>query len=508
MASVRVPACCLLLLASCNESDKRAKLDPVMPTSCQAGQTLVWTGTAWACTTPTLDTLACQSGESLGWDGTGWACVAQPPVSRWLDVMTLGATGDAATDDTAAVQAALDQAAGQAGTVFFPTGRYVVEDLTVASSVTIRGEGIGRSVLLLKADSANGADILNNADQTNGNTKIRLLDLTFDGNKQAQSTPTHQLVNFFEVDDFVVERCELRASLGNGLVIQKGSGRGYIGNSWAHDNEYIGFYAQERDGSSVHQLRFVGCISNDNGQGYGLFDSGGASYVGCLAQGNVTESGFNFDSARYVALSGCVARGNARGFATWSSGSQRAHDISFSGCVAEGNGPDGFDPNGATGFQVSGSYNITFSGCQARNNTNTGFLVQTVDSAEQAEMVSIAASTASLNGRFGIWLRGARLVTVSAAVITDNSQEAAGSFDGIRIGDGAGEATAVSSGRVSIVGSTITDTQLIPTQGYAVRSLGSSDQVRIIATDVAGNGESAPIHLVGAENSTALNTGE
>ncbi|WP_242139951.1 glycosyl hydrolase family 28-related protein [Sphingomonas sp. TREG-RG-20F-R18-01] len=47
-----------------------------------------------------------------------------PPTARWSNVRTLGAAGDNKTDDTAAIQRAIDTHR----TVYFPAGRYVVTD--------------------------------------------------------------------------------------------------------------------------------------------------------------------------------------------------------------------------------------------------------------------------------------------------------------------------------------------------------------------------------------------
>jgi len=62
------------------------------------------------------------------------------------------ATGDGATDDSAAIQAALDQAAngGQGGLVFLPSGRYrITRSLLIPLAVRLYGVGPTRPVLLL-----------------------------------------------------------------------------------------------------------------------------------------------------------------------------------------------------------------------------------------------------------------------------------------------------------------------------------------------------------------------
>jgi hypothetical protein len=81
--------------------------------------------------------------------GTGWSAPlpvtleTRPPwPTRVYSVRDHGATGDGASDDTAAIQTALD-AAGQAGggVVFFPRGRYQVRGaLTIPRYVVLRGE--------------------------------------------------------------------------------------------------------------------------------------------------------------------------------------------------------------------------------------------------------------------------------------------------------------------------------------------------------------------------------
>jgi polygalacturonase len=54
------------------------------------------------------------------------SCNSPPESSALVNVTKIGAKGDGKTDDTAAIQAAIDKVAGSKGTVFLPDGTYMV----------------------------------------------------------------------------------------------------------------------------------------------------------------------------------------------------------------------------------------------------------------------------------------------------------------------------------------------------------------------------------------------
>jgi len=58
--------------------------------------------------------------------GSALAAKGEPPTSPTLDVLALGARADGKTDDTAAIQKALDATAKQGGVVHLPAGKYLV----------------------------------------------------------------------------------------------------------------------------------------------------------------------------------------------------------------------------------------------------------------------------------------------------------------------------------------------------------------------------------------------
>ena len=69
----------------------------------------------------------------------GEGCAEAPASSLIVNVTHKGAKGDGQTDDTAAIQAAIDEIAGTGGTVFVPNGTYMVN-------------AVGKTRLALKSD--------------------------------------------------------------------------------------------------------------------------------------------------------------------------------------------------------------------------------------------------------------------------------------------------------------------------------------------------------------------
>lgn len=94
-------------------------------------------------------------GASLLFSGAAQASADAPEKRGFFDAREFGATGDGKTDDTRALQRALDAAAEVSGAVFVPPGIYVTHELRVSAGVALVGipawnyNGPGGSVLRL-----------------------------------------------------------------------------------------------------------------------------------------------------------------------------------------------------------------------------------------------------------------------------------------------------------------------------------------------------------------------
>jgi hypothetical protein len=105
-------------------------------------------------------------------------------------IIPSGLVGDSATDNTAAIRAAIDSAESVGGgTVYLPPGDYVCDSLHLPRRVNLIGSGVGVTVLILKANSTAGQFLdLHNTDEAT------IKDITFDGNKLNQTDTIHGVV--------------------------------------------------------------------------------------------------------------------------------------------------------------------------------------------------------------------------------------------------------------------------------------------------------------------------
>ena len=183
-----------------------------------------------------------------------------------FNVKMFGAAGDGVTDDTAAIQAcitACNIAGG--GEVYLPHGTYVVQSLTLANYVTLRGGGIISTTLQLKSGtnadllwggSANAALInlaaAHGSSQTSGPPIVqdfRIQDLTLDGNKAGQSGgPSYCLRGYFV--EYAVQNVRMKNGYSGGVLTDwNGSGvptgSNSVESTWhnvkIHDCNGIGF---------------------------------------------------------------------------------------------------------------------------------------------------------------------------------------------------------------------------------------------------------------------------
>jgi len=119
----------------------------------------------------------------------GLSAFAGPKEGDFVSVKQFGATGDGATDDTAAIQLAVDAVGKTGGTLLFPPGIYVVTSVGLRPGVRYLGYG---ATIKRPAGQGKWTRTFNAAAQgylysgDKDSAPITVEGLTFDGNREAQ----------------------------------------------------------------------------------------------------------------------------------------------------------------------------------------------------------------------------------------------------------------------------------------------------------------------------------
>lgn len=174
---------------------------------------------------------------------------ARTLANRFADVITVkdyGVKGDGVTDDTAAIQAAIDSVTPKSKSLFFPAGTYIISStLTIYADTHIQGESMYSTIFKLKDNSnctmfktykfdelnVSGGDNLQNYPDLPVNFSMQ--DIQIDGNRANQFSGTG-VTN--------------TAYVGDGILVY---GRSYIANNiYIHDCSGNGFHTILRYGTA------------------------------------------------------------------------------------------------------------------------------------------------------------------------------------------------------------------------------------------------------------------
>ena len=252
-----------------------------------------------------------------------------------------GALGDGQTDDTAAIQSAVNAVSQNGGTVFVPAGTYIVsKSILLSDRIIFTGAGMGTTILKL-ADHNNQRMVgLVRTPFGRGTHYVSVRDLTLDGNRDKQ-TPIEQ-VGFYcgvipgqPISDYDISCLRVEA----------------------HHFHGYGFDPHE----VVTRLTISDCISHDNGlDGFTLDGVENCFVKGCFAYNN-DRHGFNLvTTSRLCILSQNIAYENKGNGFTIQNGS---HSIQLMNNLARSNAGDGF-------YTIDVDDNVLFNNDSLQNQQN------------------------------------------------------------------------------------------------------------------------------------------
>ncbi|MFE5792215.1 glycosyl hydrolase family 28-related protein [Streptomyces sp. NPDC056503] len=211
--------------------------------------------------------------------GTSTPAAAAAETTDWFDVTQHGAVGNGSTDDTSAIQAAIDAAAAKGGTVYFPAGSYLVKPTGSTPALTITGNNIrltgasSKSAMLVKGGDGILMRMSGTPSAPSGSTHRRYCsvdNIGFNGNGKTglllelyyANNCTVRDVFMTSNRDICIDGVEFWDSRFYNLVIE--SCTGPAGSS-AHPNIWLrnsstataGAWGYSTD--NTNQIHFVGC---------------------------------------------------------------------------------------------------------------------------------------------------------------------------------------------------------------------------------------------------------
>jgi len=255
-----------------------------------------------------------------------------------VNVKQFGAEGDGKTDDSKAIQAAMEQAKRKGSTLYFPTGIFLVSNIEITTD--LKGE---KNTIIKKIDDGKLSRYvfcnIRNQDS------LHISDITFDGSVQTDTKgePTTGSIPLFIYNSNYIEisNCTFMNSPMSGLRIE----------------------------SSSH-IKLSSCTAKGSKGNFG--------------------DGFYFDGSHFVNVEGCTADDYTRiGFVT----EQGSSDFIFKNCTAM-NGHNASILTGGreynAGFWYENSQKITTISCTSTNNTHIGFVATTGKKVESKNLESLA----------------------------------------------------------------------------------------------------------------------
>jgi len=261
-------------------------------------------------------------------------------VAAFVDVRDHGAVGDGETDDTAALQAALDAVGPGGGTVFLPAGRYLVSEtvLITQHNTTLTGEGPGQRAstapgavgtrLEAAGDLGDGPMLrVQSADDDTPLHGVTIRDLALDGMGTAGGSGIH-----YRSYRGLVEHVYLYNFLGHGLDLE-----GYP--HWDLYDTVIAFCQVSRCGGSglflgegATDMHFTSCVVFANRDNMQLSGGGSAQVTAChFYSAERHDVWFNGAGSRSK-FSNCKIEGAGGNGVLVDASSSGYSDILFTGC--------------------------------------------------------------------------------------------------------------------------------------------------------------------------------
>lgn len=270
---------------------------------------------------------------------------------RSVNVKWFGAKGDGSTDDTTAIQNAVNYVKSMGtGTVYFPDGTYMISATIYADfgRFALAGAGGSRSVI---RGTATHKGVLVQIGNRLGNKRdnVVLRGMTF----QNSGGDGLHLEN---VSSYLIDDCQFNHNKGHGLYAYQ-SWVGVVNASQFYRNEIDGFFSD----TNVQGLSFTGAHFIENKRN-GLYAPRKSSITGCIFEENV-ETDILIENRQGLFLGGNY-------FEAGLDSGHRIKIVDSNGITLEANG---IGDNRSSVYVTGNSRNITISNSYSSYNFDDAF---------------------------------------------------------------------------------------------------------------------------------------
>lgn len=322
-----------------------------------------------------------------------------------INVLSYGAKGDGVTDDTTAIQAAIDAAfAAGGGIVFLPEGTCIASQILLKGNVVL--VGAGKNITILKQKDNSNVNFVSAA-----NTSITfygIKNLTIDGNYANQTTGNGLVLA--GNDSFAIG-CEVKNCKSYGILLFGGA-RSKVEGCYVHHNKNVGIFVGN-DGFTIDDVN----ISNSQieyNESHGILVGNNATTIAT----NVTVSD------NIVNLNGTDAGPGGGGI--WAV--VGAADVTISNNNVKANHGDNIGIAGAVRVTITGNISKGATG-PITDLVNSGIAIST-----GSVNITVTGNVCYNNSGMGIGVRGTSTnITIIGNLCYNNSSLSAGDWAGIQL---------------------------------------------------------------------------